>query len=1122
MNLQVKYNRDEFMVFLESFVPKFKKDLRRVDFDGLKVTKNAHCLGECPELDLSIFELTHTSSRDARVALANDGFKIMKNSAVFKALVIYQANNSNDWRLSLMTATPDVNQKGKIVQTFSNPRRLSFFLGPDAKIHTPEDFLIQKGPIKNFPDLISRFDVEIVTKEFFAHYRKLFERLSDHLENDHAFKNFAGRNQINIHTFAKKLLGQIVFCYFLQKKGWLGAPKGKKINEGDKDFMRSLFDRCAAEKKNFYNDYLEHLFYDSLNNRSESAGDFYRNYFKCQIPFLNGGLFEPLEGYDWKKSFLRIPDTLFSNGEGTGILDVFDLYNFTVYEEDPVDREVAVDPEMLGKVFENLLEENLRKGKGTYYTPREIVHYMCQESLINYLTSETKIDEERVRKLINFKSNVITQEHVSKNKKSGTLTLFEAESTLLDQALASIRVCDPACGSGAFLVGMLSEIVSARKVLDFILDHERDDYKLKKETIQNCIYGVDIDPGAVEIAKLRLWLSLVVDHELADIEPLPNLDYKIMCGNSLLEELIVGDESIELFDPGVLEKDKPKRKVSDKVMQIDLFEQDSGKYLEILRRLHLEYFHETDTQMKKVVREKIEKIELDFIQSSINKRIREIEERIKNLNMQKPDDRKKNAVLLKQKLELMAIPSDIRKSKVRPYFLWHLNFLEVFQEKGGFDIVIANPPYLEARSPDFSENMKRELQISIQIQWGGEAGDNIGRGCDLLVYFLLFSIRIINQGGCSIFLTQNAWLDTVYGKKFQKYLLEQCYVKAIIDSDYKYFDSQLGPNINTVITIFQKFEDASKNEQKSLFARFHINFEGSDVSISKLLQGDLIEGVNAKRFDYNYLKTAPMKWGVLLAITEKMEGIIDKLLQRGKFLDEIGADCGQGLNLDKSFFIDNALIREFGVKRDALVSFLDSGAPFVLNRTDRYLVLKENISPEIRKKFKEAKHSLYDLKDTKKSRPVLILPRGIGRHYCCLNVIGAFSASGVDIYLSDNVPDFEAIRLRLWVFLNSSLCWLIRELSGRKNLGGGMLKAEAVDLKDYPLYFDLDLKQSDKILQLLSSREAKTILEEIETQEHSLIDDLVFEHLGLKPSERKEVLNNLKSLVLARERKSRA
>jgi len=740
VDFKAPYSKTSALEFLDKFLPddfqKIDEDIR-VDFKP-QFIRSIRKIGEVSSLEnIHIYEIIHESENDPRVSLSKDSFRLLANFNVRKALIFFVSQNSSNYRLSFVTVDLKWESGSRVKREYSNPRRYSFFLGPDARVHTPHDFLIKKGQTKGIEDLLSRFDVEIVTKEFFTKYKGLFEDVSGYLEKDHGFKIFASKNNIEIDTFAKKLLGQIVFCYFLQRKGWLGAKKGELINKGDKDFMRSLFNRCA-EGKNFYNEYLEYLFYGSLNDRAEGSGDFYRKHFDCQIPFLNGGLFEPPEDYDWEKSFVHIPDKIFSNRENTGILDAFDLYNFTVYEDDPIDREVSVDPEMLGKVFENLLPENLRKGKGAYYTPREIVHYMCQESLINYLVTETKVNTDKIRDLV-----------VNKHLEG------EGSIEFIDRVLQNIKVCDPACGSGAFLVGMLHEIVSARR----ILNPKEDEYRLKKEAIQNCIYGVDIDPGAVGIAKLRLWLSLVVDYELKDIEPLPNLDYKIMCGNSLIEELIIGEESIKLFDERLLNISKGSKVRSSlfndeefkgkstsarneylqnqlKVKQnemlklhsenqltserqkelyqemevlnkelnpksrkqiIDyhptLFGDKAEKYFNLLKELHRQYFTEYDSKRKKEKRRQIENIEMEFIKSSIKEKVDGIEVGIKNLNMQDPGDRKQQAVLMTKKLGYLAIPEQIHNSQAKPYFLWKLNFFEVFQEKGGFDVVIANPPY---------------------------------------------------------------------------------------------------------------------------------------------------------------------------------------------------------------------------------------------------------------------------------------------------------------------------------------------------------------------------------------------------------------------------------------------
>ena len=251
---------------------------------------------------------------------------------------------------------------------------------------------------------------------------------------------------------------------------------------------------------------------------------------------------------------------------------MFDRYNFTVNEAEPLEKEVAIDPEMLGKVFENLIEENLRKGLGSYYTPREIVHYMCQESLINYLdtalNSASRRSEERnenklssamknpsrlcsrrrrsneivpradIETFIHLGEQISHYEAVETRYAIKMPKSIEKHARLIDEKLADITICDPAVGSGAFPVGMMTEIVRARSALTPYFNdvHDRTPYHFKRHAIQNCLYGVDIDPGAVEIAKLRLWLSLVVDEEdVKQIKPLPNLFYKIVTGNSLLE-----------------------------------------------------------------------------------------------------------------------------------------------------------------------------------------------------------------------------------------------------------------------------------------------------------------------------------------------------------------------------------------------------------------------------------------------------------------------------------------------------------------------------------------------------------------------------------------------------------
>ncbi len=325
--------------------------------------------------------------------------------------------------------------------------------------------------------------------------------------------------------------------------------------------MRSCFNKINSNE-NYFNTFLEPLFYEAL--ASERPED-YSTLFECKIPFLNGGLFDKFATYDCINKRLELPNDLFSNSEaisigknsieviGTGILDVFDRYNFTVCEDEPLEKEVAIDPEMLGKIFENTIEDNERKGKGAFYTPRQIVHYMVKRSLIEYLASKLDainqsgdanlvVKYDHLVELVDKAAFYLEHEQrvVSNGKETATYEHLLPKSIVhnalrIDELLASITILDPAVGSGAFPVGLLIELVKVRYLLQIYGNSSKSMYELKYHAITNSIYGVDIDDGAIDVARLRLWLSLVVDeNDFAKIQPLPNLDYKLIVGNSLM------------------------------------------------------------------------------------------------------------------------------------------------------------------------------------------------------------------------------------------------------------------------------------------------------------------------------------------------------------------------------------------------------------------------------------------------------------------------------------------------------------------------------------------------------------------------------------------------------------
>ena len=737
---------------------------------------------------LIVYLQKETSLERARTAQRNFIARYLKSRDEKDAgLVAFVPPAKADWRFSFikmeykLTKTPKGTVKAK--EEFTPARRYSFLVGLNESTHTAQRQLV---PIlsddKNNPtldNLEEAFRIEKVTKEFFAEYRRLFldvkEALDRLVEKDSKIrKDFKSKN-INTVDFAKKLLGQIVFLYFLQKKGWFGVARDADWGTGLKNFLRRLFEKKIIDYKNFFNDILEPLFYEAL--ATERPDNFYSR-FNCKIPFLNGGLFDPINNYAWDETDITLPDELFSNdyrtkeGDiGTGILDVFDRYNFTVKEDEPLEKEVAVDPEMLGKVFENLLEVKDRKSKGTYYTPREIVHYMCQESLINYLATElkSKLGKKDIEILIKHGELVnenellaLVKEQKIKAGKQDTTSIkmklpksIRKHAELIDEKLASIRICDPAVGSGAFPVGMMSEIVRARNTLTAYIKNKngRTIYNFKRHAIQNCLYGVDTDPSAVEIAKLRLWLSLIVDEEdIKQIKPLPNLDYKIMQGNSLIELLSGNFLSIST--------DHKRTEIVNK-----------------LKKAKDDLFNATSASEKSAKRREIETLKRKLFEYDKGEKIRRLKQRMSSIKSQyrlfkdKREEKKEEQQIINIKKEIEQT-LDIAMPSAKDHFEWHINFSEVFQEKNGFDVVIANPPYVDSevmtRTAPASRSMYSSIFKSASGNW------------DLFVVFIEKGIQILKVGGVVSYIVPNKLVAARYTEALRKILLKKD-VKEIRD-----------------------------------------------------------------------------------------------------------------------------------------------------------------------------------------------------------------------------------------------------------------------------------------------------------------------------------------------------
>jgi len=713
------------------------------------------------------------------------------------ALVAFVSPDEIDWRFSLVKMDYRFDQtktgKIKVKEEFTPARRWSFLVGENEKSHTAQSrllpILLNDETNPTLQELEAAFSIEKVTKEFFEKYRELFLRLKESLDeiikkDEKVNADFENKN-IDTADFAKKLLGQIVFLYFLQKKGWFGVKRDEEWGSGTKHFLRELFNKKHGDYDNFYDDILEPLFYEAL--RLERPGDYYSR-FNCRIPFLNGGLFDPINDYDWWNVDILLPDEIFSNERktkegdiGDGILDIFDRYNFTVKEDEPLEKDVAIDPEMLGKVFENLLEVKDRKSQGTYYTPREIVHYMCQESLSNYLANELndKVDKEDIKTLIDHGESVVENESYIANKGHETERYtFKLPSSVrdhaieIDEKLASIRVCDPAVGSGAFPVGMMNEIVRARNALTPYMNgnSKRIPYYFKRQAIQNCLYGVDIDPGAVEITKLRLWLSLIVDEkDRSVIQPLPNLDYKIMQGNSLLSEFMGID-----FDSEDVGKNG----------QLFITDEDIDVLIERLKEKKDQYLNKGSVSEKQKLKHEIEDLIIQIFETKLKKQkttyfnqMKAIEDKYNGF----PNKEQREDLIRKEKeklkrttgFDLEQFENQLREyttgNKVRPFFPWRLYFAEIFHEKEGFDVVIANPPYINVNE------MKKEAG-KYKHQFLTPYGSY-----DIYILFFERSVEILKEKGILTYITSNKYFIADYAKKLRKFFVDNTKILTLLD-----------------------------------------------------------------------------------------------------------------------------------------------------------------------------------------------------------------------------------------------------------------------------------------------------------------------------------------------------
>jgi hypothetical protein len=873
-----EYSRDKFLFFLEEFLTdSFIRYENKIELDDIlpknrKILKG-DVLGIDEELKLVVLEFKHNSEYDPRVTLSREAFKILSeisiNDTYFeRALAIFRSEKSKNYRLSLLKFEIDLDEKGKPTKNYSNPRRYSYFLGPEAKINTPKQFLLKKGKIKDFEDLESRFSVEVVNKEFYKEIAKLFNDLKKtYLKIDDSIIEDEDISIDEIkQNFAMKLIGRIIFIWFLKKK---------KSESGESLIPENLLSSSSVEEyicgmKNYYHEEVEPLFFEVLNTPIENRKEHIKEKFGY-IPFLNGGLFEPKKHdfykYDERTNVSKYYNELeIDNKWFKDFFEVLETYNFTIDENTPVDIELSIDPEMLGKIFENLLaeinpetQENARKNTGSYYTPKEIVNYMVTESIKLYLQEKTKISENILDSLLSYDFNV-----------NENLDLSDEDKTKILNSLFELKVLDPACGSGAFPMGILHKIdliyekidpdgtLIKNKLLQDVdpvlrravsekFQHDTIRYIRKLEIIKNSIYGVDIQDIAVEIARLRFFLSLVIEEKIDEkqynkgIEPLPNLDFKFVCADTLKKFDIDLDSIFKNVKDGLFNSKTINSK--DDINNKDLISQ--------LEDVIEEYFY--NSEEKEQLKEKFYNIKSEM----------------------------KDRLLFVTKKSSMKAINDFLKwdpfnESSSPWF----NPKIMFGLEESFDIVIGNPPYIQL------QKNRGELRKKYE-ELGYKTFNSMG---DLYVLFIERGLELLNKNGILTYITSNKWLRASYGEKLRGYLSKEKNPIKLID---------LGAGIFSSATVDTSILIVKNNKTKK------VNLNAAKITSNEVNNIKNINFINIKKLNED-------NWNILtpdeLKIKEKIENIGVPLKDW-----DIKINYGIKTGYNKAFIID-------GKTKDELIS----------------------------------------------------------------------------------------------------------------------------------------------------------------------------------------------------------
>lgn len=829
MEFNKRYNRSEFVKFLQnSFLPDdFLPETTEVEIkSSCNLIQTVTKLGSTEKLDLVVYEIRHKSTNDARVGLSKEAFRFLSDEWENRALVLFvPEGNEANYRFSLITIDLDETENGKLKRIYSNPRRYSYYLGEGIAYYTPNKYL-NSGRVTDEKDLTDRFSVEVLTKAFYQELSDWYAWAVKVIRFPNKLDDKNDDDKYNSEA-AIRLVTRLIFVWFLKQKHLIPDEffdesyiRENLIEGFNPHVMVDLFSKSYESK--YYKAILQNLFFAMLNSPitkegetelserhfRSGRGDYdnnklmrYESMFKNPqlfidlanktVPFLNGGLFDCLDDKDSGnyvdgfsdrddvKKFLIVPDYLFFGEEvgknidlsewygdkkkkkvsARGIIDILKRYNFTVEENTPFDQEVSLDPELLGKVFENLLasynpetQTTARKQTGSFYTPREIVQYMVDESLVAHLKRTVGEElEPEYRKLISY-----VDEEIS---------LTAEQKLQVMESIYHCKVLDPACGSGAFPVGMLQQMVHILSQLDptnerwkkMMLDdavnesrnafqaeskEEREerlrdiensfdeklnnpDYARKLYLIENCIYGVDIQPIAIQISKLRFFISLVVDQKTNNdptknfgIRPLPNLEAKFVAANSLIP----------------LAKDETNIGRTEEIIALETK----------LKEANHKIFSAKTVRTKRKWKERLVELRTEMASKLVD-----------------------NGFLTADAANQMASWDMFDQNSAASFFDadW------MFGIKDGFDVVVGNPPYVLLQNTNIPEN-----QINVLTTYFYSAQYKV----DLYHLFFELSINILAEGGILCLITPINFTMNEHNDRLRELLLQKTKIKILV------------------------------------------------------------------------------------------------------------------------------------------------------------------------------------------------------------------------------------------------------------------------------------------------------------------------------------------------------